>query len=117
MTLSLQLLMHICQDVSLSMHLNADDLRFPFLRLEVPNLTWSMDFVKDALAHGHTVKCNTCVDDVHEGVRDDYRRIWHVRCAGHTYSGRYRAVLWSPGYDKSRSGKCINLPCTCSKSL
>jgi putative transposase len=28
-----------------------------------PNLTWSMDFVMDALATGRRIKCLTCVDD------------------------------------------------------
>lgn len=37
--------------------------RFPLLRLDAPNLTWSMDFVMDALATGRRIKCLTCVDD------------------------------------------------------
>ncbi|HHA1259768.1 TPA: IS3 family transposase [Enterobacter asburiae] len=37
--------------------------RLPLLRPEAPNLTWSMDFVMDALATGRRIKCLTCVDD------------------------------------------------------
>ncbi|MDV1032894.1 IS3 family transposase, partial [Klebsiella pneumoniae] len=37
--------------------------RFPLLRPDAPNLTWSMDFVMDALASGRRIKCLTCVDD------------------------------------------------------
>ncbi|ELY2043108.1 IS3 family transposase [Enterobacter ludwigii] len=37
--------------------------RFPLLRPDAPNLTWSMDFVIDALANGRRIKCPTCVDD------------------------------------------------------
>ena len=37
--------------------------RFPLLRSDAPNLTWSMDFVMDALANGRRIKCLTCVDD------------------------------------------------------
>ncbi|ESM86648.1 transposase [Enterobacter roggenkampii MGH 34] len=37
--------------------------RFPLLRPDAPNLTWSMDFVMDALANGRRIKCLTCVDD------------------------------------------------------
>ena len=37
--------------------------RFPLLRPDAPNLTWSMDFVMDALATGRRIKCLTCVDD------------------------------------------------------
>ncbi|PEI02321.1 IS3 family transposase [Pantoea agglomerans] len=37
--------------------------RLPLLRPAAPNLTWSMDFVMDALATGHRIKCLTCVDD------------------------------------------------------
>ncbi|WP_120279557.1 IS3 family transposase [Enterobacter bugandensis] len=37
--------------------------RFPLLRPDAPNLTWSMDFVMDALANGRRIKCVTCVDD------------------------------------------------------
>lgn len=37
--------------------------RFPLLRPYAPNLTWSMDFVMDALANGRRIKCLTCVDD------------------------------------------------------
>ncbi len=37
--------------------------RFPLLRLDAPNLTWSMDFVMDALANGRRIKSLTCVDD------------------------------------------------------
>ncbi len=29
-----------------------------------PNLTWSMDFVRDALATGRRINCLTCVDDI-----------------------------------------------------
>jgi putative transposase len=35
--------------------------RLPLLRPEAPNLTWSMDFVMDALATGRRIKCLTCV--------------------------------------------------------
>jgi putative transposase len=42
--------------------------RLPLLRPAAPNLTWSMDFVMDALATGRRIKCLTCVDDFHEGV-------------------------------------------------
>ena len=37
--------------------------RLPLLRPDAPNLTWSMDFVMDALATGRRIKCLTCVDD------------------------------------------------------
>ncbi|SLM63726.1 Mobile element protein [Dickeya aquatica] len=37
--------------------------RLPLLRPDAPNLTWSMDFVMDALASGRRIKCLTCVDD------------------------------------------------------
>ncbi len=37
--------------------------RLPLLRPAGPNLTWSMDFVMDALASGRRIKCLTCVDD------------------------------------------------------
>ncbi|WP_159378320.1 IS3 family transposase [Pantoea dispersa] len=37
--------------------------RLPLLRPDAPNLTWSMDFVIDALASGRRIKCLTCVDD------------------------------------------------------
>lgn len=37
--------------------------RFSLLRPDAPNLTWSMDFVMDALANGRRIKCLTCVDD------------------------------------------------------
>jgi len=37
--------------------------RFTLLRPDAPNLTWSMDFVMDALANGRRIKCLTCVDD------------------------------------------------------
>nr|AAG53978.1 orfB [Pantoea agglomerans pv. gypsophilae] len=37
--------------------------RLPLLRPDSPNLTWSMDFVMDALATGRRIKCLTCVDD------------------------------------------------------
>ena len=35
----------------------------PLLRPAAPNMTWSMDFVMDALATGRRIKCLTCVDD------------------------------------------------------
>ena len=37
--------------------------RFQLLRPDAPNLTWSMDFVMDALASARRIKCLTCVDD------------------------------------------------------
>lgn len=37
--------------------------RFPLLRPDAPNLTWSMDFVMDAQANGQRIKCLTYVDD------------------------------------------------------
>ena len=37
--------------------------RLPLLRPAAPNMTWSMDFVMDALATGRRIKCLTCVDD------------------------------------------------------
>lgn len=37
--------------------------RFPLLRPDAPNLTWSMDLVMGALANGRRIKCLTCVDD------------------------------------------------------
>ena len=37
--------------------------RLPQLRPAAPNLTWSMDFVMDALSTGRRIKCLTCVDD------------------------------------------------------
>ena len=38
-------------------------VRLPLVRPDAPNLTWSMDFVMDALASGRRIKCLTCVDD------------------------------------------------------
>ena len=38
--------------------------RLPLLSPAAPNLTWSMDFVMDALATGRRIKCLTCVDDL-----------------------------------------------------
>ncbi len=37
--------------------------RFPLLRPDAPNLTWSMDFVMDTLANGQRIKCLIGVDD------------------------------------------------------
>ncbi|WP_152931529.1 IS3 family transposase [Pantoea agglomerans] len=37
--------------------------RLPLLHPDAPNLTWSIDFVMDALASGRRIKCLTCVDD------------------------------------------------------
>ncbi|PVY82404.1 helix-turn-helix protein [Pantoea ananatis] len=37
--------------------------RLPLLRPDAPNLTWSMDFVMDALTTGRRIKCLTCIDD------------------------------------------------------
>ena len=37
--------------------------RLPLPRPAAPDLTWSMDFVMDALATGRRIKCLTCVDD------------------------------------------------------
>ncbi|WP_426727713.1 IS3 family transposase [Enterobacter cloacae complex sp. 319F7] len=37
--------------------------RLPLLRPAAPNLTWSMDFVMDALSTGRRIKRLTCVDD------------------------------------------------------
>ncbi|PHP92972.1 IS3 family transposase, partial [Pantoea agglomerans] len=37
--------------------------RLPLLRPAAPNMTWSMDFVMDALATGRRIKCLACVDD------------------------------------------------------
>ncbi|GME39896.1 hypothetical protein ACJ2_17760 [Pantoea sp. QMID2] len=37
--------------------------RLPLLRPATPKMTWSMDFVMDALATGRRIKCLTCVDD------------------------------------------------------
>ncbi len=37
--------------------------RQPLVRPSAPNMTWSMDFVMDALAGGRRIKCLTCVDD------------------------------------------------------
>ncbi len=37
--------------------------RLPLLRPAALNLTWSMDFVIDALFTGRRIKCLTCVDD------------------------------------------------------
>ena len=38
----------------------------PLLRPAAPNMTWSMDFVMDALATGRRSKCLTCVDFMKE---------------------------------------------------
>ena len=84
--------------------------RFPLLRPDAPNLTWSMDFMMDALTNGRRFKCLTCVDDfTKECLTIDYRRIRDFRRAGHAYSGQYRAVSWLSGYDKNRSGTSIHL--------
>jgi putative transposase len=113
MTLSVHLLMHIYQGVSLNWRLNADVLvigasgsccvrraftsitkrvyriyhlnelsvkrrrrrkglateRFP--HRPDANLTWSMDFVMDALANGRRIKCLNCVDNLTK-VSDSY---------------------------------------------
>lgn len=37
--------------------------REPLLLPSVPNYTWSMDFVMDALSNGRRIKCLTIVDD------------------------------------------------------
>ncbi|OUC37014.1 Insertion element IS407 uncharacterized 31,7 kDa protein [Enterobacter sp. J49] len=37
--------------------------RFPLLRPDAPNLTWSMDFVMVALANGRRIRFLTCADD------------------------------------------------------
>lgn len=37
--------------------------RLPLLRPDAPNLTWSINFVIDALASGRLIKYLTCVDD------------------------------------------------------
>jgi putative transposase len=37
--------------------------RLPLLRPTAPNLTWSRDFVMDALATDRRIKCLPCVDD------------------------------------------------------
>ncbi|MGI2933680.1 integrase catalytic domain-containing protein, partial [Vibrio fluvialis] len=37
--------------------------REPLLLPSVPNHTWSMDFVMDALSNGRRIKCLTIVDD------------------------------------------------------
>jgi hypothetical protein len=47
--LSVRLLMRSCLYATQSWHLN--------------NLTWSIDFVMDALASGRRIKCLTCLDD------------------------------------------------------
>ncbi|MET4057708.1 transposase InsO family protein [Pantoea agglomerans] len=38
--------------------------RLPILNLDAPNLTWSMDFVMNALASGRRIKCLICVNDL-----------------------------------------------------
>ncbi|WP_223284357.1 integrase core domain-containing protein [Kosakonia sp. SMBL-WEM22] len=38
--------------------------RLPLLRPAAPNMTWSKDFVMDALATVRRIKCLTCVDDL-----------------------------------------------------
>ena len=38
--------------------------RLPLLRLDAPNLTWSMDFVMDTLSNDLRIKCLTCVDEL-----------------------------------------------------
>ncbi len=38
--------------------------RLPLLRPAAPNMTWSMDFVMNALATGRRIKCLTCVDNL-----------------------------------------------------
>ena len=38
--------------------------RLPLFGLAVPNLSWSMNFVMDALAPSRWSKCLTCVDDI-----------------------------------------------------
>lgn len=37
--------------------------RLPLLRPAAPNLTWSMDFVMDALSTGRRIKCLTCDEE------------------------------------------------------
>ena len=67
MMLSVHLLMHIYQGVRIELAL--ERRRFGYrriwqlLRTDTPSLTWSMDFVMDALANGRRIKCLTCVDD------------------------------------------------------
>ena len=55
--------------------------RFPLLRPDAPNLTWSMDFVMDALANGRRIKCLTCVDDFTKECLNEhwFSDILHVR--------------------------------------
>lgn len=83
--------------------------RFPLLRPDAPNLTWSMDFVMDALANGRRIKCLTCVDDFTKECLT-HRCFRYFRRSGHAYSGQHRAVSGLSDDNKNRSGPGIYLP-------
>ncbi len=82
--------------------------RLPLLRPAAPNLTWSMDFVMDALATGRRIKCLTCVDDFTKECLTITVR--YFRRSGHAYSGQHHAVSGVSDDNKNRSGPGIYLP-------
>jgi len=72
--------------------------RLPLLRPAAPNLTWSMDFVMDALATGRRIKCLTCVED----FTKEYLTVTVAfRISGHAYSGQHCAVSGLSGDNKN----------------
>ncbi len=74
--------------------------RLPLLRPAAPNLTWSMDFVMDALSTGRRIKCLTCVDDF-KGMPDGHCCLWDFRRSGLAYSGQHCTVSRLSGDDKN----------------
>jgi putative transposase len=75
--------------------------RLPLLRPMAPNLTWSMDFVMDALATGRRIKCLTCVDDFTKECLTVTVAFRDFRRSGHAYSGQHCAVSRLSGDDKN----------------
>ncbi len=63
--------------------------RFPLLRPDASNLTWSMDFVMDTLSNCRRIKCLTCVDDF---TKEGLMATSAFGLSGHAYSGLHRAV-------------------------
>jgi putative transposase len=59
--------------------------RLPLLRPAAPNLTWSMDFVMDALSTGRRIKCLTCVDDFTKECLTVTVAFGNFRRSGHVF--------------------------------
>ncbi len=75
--------------------------RLPLLRPAAPNLTWSMDFVMDALSTGRRIKCLTCVDDFTKECLTVTVAFGDFRRSGHAYSGQHCTVSRLSGDDKN----------------